>query len=80
MRLLFNLDTINTNKATGVDKIGARLLRIAAPVISSHVAKLINYSFSSGTFPERWKTENGIHNMYSSSCRDVKKILRIVRP
>ena len=31
-------------------------MRIAAPVIAPVVARLINFSFSSGSFPSLWKT------------------------
>ncbi|KAL9970767.1 hypothetical protein ACROYT_G023189 [Oculina patagonica] len=44
---------INPNKASGVDKISARVLRI--PAIAPSIAKLTNLSLSSGTFPQRWK-------------------------
>ena len=47
---------IGPHIASGIDKISARLLRIAAPVIAPSVAKLINLSFSTCKFPTRWKT------------------------
>ena len=33
----------------------ASLLRLAAPVITPSIARMISYSFSSRTFPHRWK-------------------------
>ena len=50
------LKKISRHKAAGIDKLSARLLRIAAPVIASSVSRLINYSFSIGSVPQRWKT------------------------
>ena len=47
---------IGPHKASGIDKISARLLLIAAPVIAPSVAKLINLSFSTCKYPTRWKT------------------------
>jgi len=47
---------ISPDKAAGIDKITARLLRLAAPAVAPSIAKLINLSFSTGTFPSRWKT------------------------
>ena len=46
---------ISPDKATGIDKIAARLLRLAAPAVALSIAKLINLSFCTGTFPSRWK-------------------------
>ena len=41
------------HKAAGIDKISARFLRIAAPILAPSIARLINMSFSTGTFPTR---------------------------
>ena len=46
---------ISPDKAAGIDKIAARLLRLAAPAVALSIAKLINLSFCTGTFPSRWK-------------------------
>ena len=32
------------------------MLKSAAPIIASFIARLINYSFSKSVFPQRWKT------------------------
>ena len=48
--------TISPNKVAGIDKAAARLLRLAAPAVAPSIAKLINLSFSTGTFPSRWNT------------------------
>ena len=45
----------SANKSVGIDGINASLLHLAAPVITPSIARMINYSFSSGTFPHRWK-------------------------
>ncbi|CAB4035230.1 Hypothetical predicted protein, partial [Paramuricea clavata] len=47
---------INPHKASGIDKISARLLRIVAPVIAPSITRIINMSLSTGKFPSRWKT------------------------
>ena len=47
---------ISPHKATGIDKISARLLRIAAITVVPSIARLINFFFTSGKFPTRWKT------------------------
>ena len=50
--LLVNL---NCNKATGVDQIGNRLLKEAAPSISQILSHIFNKSLADGIFPEYWK-------------------------
>ncbi|PFX17604.1 RNA-directed DNA polymerase from mobile element jockey [Stylophora pistillata] len=49
---------ISPHKAAGIDKISARFLHIAALILAPSIARLINMSFSTGTFPTRWKTAN----------------------
>ena len=50
-----NLKNLKTNKAYGLDKISARLLKDAADVISHSLTLLINKSFE-GCFPATWKS------------------------
>ena len=59
---------IGPHKASGIDKISARLLRIAAPVIAPSVAKLINLSFSTCKYPTRWKTAK-VTPLFKSGAR-----------
>ena len=51
--------SISPDKAAGIDKITARLLRLGAPAVAPSIAKLTNLSFSTGTFPSHWKTAKG---------------------
>ena len=53
--VLANLDT---TKATGPDKISARLLKETAPVISTSLCSLYNKSLNQGVFPQEWKIAN----------------------
>ena len=55
-QVITSLLRISPNKAVGIDRISARLLRISAPEIASSLAKLINHSIETGVFPKRWKT------------------------
>ena len=50
------LQSISSHKASGIDKLSPRLLKLAAPIIAPSIAKLINYSFNTASFPQRWKT------------------------
>lgn len=49
------LKTIDVSKATGLDEIGPRLLRISAPYISESITYLCNQSIKMGIFPDKWK-------------------------
>ena len=48
---------ISPHKSVGIDKISARFLRIAAPILAPTIARLIKM-FSTGKFPTRWKIAN----------------------
>jgi len=50
------LKNICSNKAGGIDNISARMLKLAGPIIAPSIAKLINCSFDTSVFPQRWKT------------------------
>ena len=50
------LKSISSNKANGIDKLIPRMLKLAAPIIAPSIAKLINNSFNTASFPQRWKT------------------------
>ena len=46
---------LNSKKATGLDDIQARLLKIAAPAISESLCFLLNFSLTSDKVPSDWK-------------------------
>ena len=49
------LNGVKINKATGIDKISNRILKLAAPVIYKNLTDLFNLSITSGVFPSDWK-------------------------
>ncbi len=55
--ILVNLDIF---KSTGPDGISNQLLREAAVPICEPLCHLLNYSLSTGYFPEVWKTAHVI--------------------
>ena len=71
-QVLTLLQKLSPRKAAGIDKISSQLLRIAAPVIAPVVARLINFSFSSGSFPSRWKTAKVSPLYKNGDSRDVQ--------
>ena len=46
---------LDPSKATGVDSLGPKIIKLAANSISYFIATLINKSISSGTFPSQLK-------------------------
>ncbi|MEW8544961.1 MAG: reverse transcriptase family protein, partial [Candidatus Thiodiazotropha sp.] len=49
------LSNIDVNKATGMDNIGPRLIKLAAPIIAGDITFICNYSISNSSFPDKWK-------------------------
>ena len=65
-RLLLGL---SSNKATGIDKISCKIIKLAAPVISDSLTLIFNQCMTLFCFPDEWKTakvvplyKNGIIN------------------
>lgn len=52
LKLLKNLPT---NKATGLDKIPCRLVKLSSPFIADSLCNIFNMSIISGIFPLEWK-------------------------
>lgn len=49
------LNKLDKSKATGLDKISARLIRECADLICVPICDIFNQSISQGTFPDDWK-------------------------
>ena len=49
------LDKLNSNKATGIDGIGPRILKLCGDYITIAIAHIINLSIDQGIFPYRFK-------------------------
>ena len=54
--VLKEISAMPTKEAVGIDGISCKLLKAAAPEIAQSVTKIINKSFTSGIFPDVWKT------------------------
>ena len=52
----YELRKLETNKAIGLDKISAKLLKDASEVIAPSIQKLINMSITQCCFPDLWKS------------------------
>ena len=71
-QVLTMLQKLSPHKAADIDKINSQLLCIVAPVIAPVVARLINFSFSSGSFPSCWKTAKVFPLYKNGDSRDVQ--------
>ena len=49
------LKKLNTKKATGIDGISVKVLKLAQPVITKPITQLINKSITTSTFPDKLK-------------------------
>ena len=57
------------SKATGLNKIPAKLLKDAASVIAKPVTYLINLTISTGEIPSQWK-EARVTSIYKTGMKD----------
>ena len=61
------LRSLNPCKSTGIDKIPAKIIRIAAPVIAESLTKIFNAAIFSETVPFDWKVARVIPSRKSGS-------------
>ena len=68
-KVLYQLTTLDSSKATGIDGIGPRLLKLAAPYIADDIAYICNQSINKSTFPNKWK-EAKVSPLHKSGTHD----------
>jgi hypothetical protein len=49
------LHGLSNNKATGIDKISSKIIKLAAPVISDSLTLIFNQAITLSSFPDEWK-------------------------
>ena len=49
------LSRISSNKATGIDKISCKMIRMAAPAIADSLTYIFNQAITLASFPDEWK-------------------------
>ena len=64
------LHGLSSNKATGIDKISCKIIKLATPVISDSLTLIFNQAITLSSFPDEWKIarviplyKNGQHNI-----------------
>ena len=62
------LSKLSKSKATGLDKISARLLRECSDIISNSLCLIFNHSISTGIFPDEWKCAK-VLPLFKQGCR-----------
>ena len=63
------LKSLDVTKATGLDCIGPRILKIAPEILSPSISYIINKSLTSGSFPQPWK-EAKISPIFKNGSKD----------
>ena len=61
------LDKLCKSKATGLDKISAKLLRYCPDLLSESLTVIFNCSINTGIFPDEWKCSKVIHYLNTLS-------------
>jgi hypothetical protein len=49
------LSTLSSNKATGIDKLSCKIIKIAAPAIADSLTYIFNQAITLSSFPDEWK-------------------------
>ena len=49
------LHGLSSNKATGIDKISCKIIKLATPVISDSLTLIFNQAITLSSFPDEWK-------------------------
>ena len=62
------LSLLNTNKSTGIDNIGPKILKLSANVITPSITFIVNKSIKSGEFPNAWK-EAKVKPLFKSGAK-----------
>ena len=63
--------SMSEGKATGLDEIGCKILKIALPVVLESLTFIINLSLQNGTFPQDWKHAKVMPIFKSGDAQDV---------
>lgn len=68
------IKNISIKKATGIDEISPKILKMASPVIKMPISQLLNKPFKTSTFPDKLKIAQvvPIHKKNSTMEKDTK--------
>ena len=74
------LNSLPVCKATGIDKISTKGLKLAVPVVSESLAQIFNKLLVSHVFPTKWKVAqvNALHKRGSRNILDNYRPISIL--
>ena len=64
------LTGLPSNKATGVDKISSKIIKVASPAIADSLTHIFNQAVTLSSFPDEWKTARVIP-LYKNGQRNL---------
>ena len=64
------LSGLSNNKATEIDKISCKIIKIAAPAIADSLTYIFNQAITQSTFPDQWKVAR-ITPLYKGDQRNI---------
>ena len=64
------LTSLLSNKATGVDKISSKIIKIASPAIADSLTHIFNQAVTLSSFPDEWKTARVVP-LYKNGQRNL---------
>ena len=68
---IFNLLCgLSSNKATGIDKISCKIIKIAAPAIADSLTHIFNQAITLSSFPDQWKVAS-VTPLYKNGQRNI---------
>ena len=62
------LHGLSSNKATGIDKISCKIIKLATPVISDSLTLIFNQAITLSSFPDEWKIARVIPLYKNGQC------------
>ena len=62
------LHGLSGNKATGIDKISCKIIKLAAPVISDSLTLICNQAITLSSFPDEWKIARVVPLYKNGQC------------
>ena len=64
------LNGLSSNKATGVDKISSKIIKIASPAIADSLTHIFSQAVTLSSFPDEWKTARAVP-LYKNGQRNL---------
>ena len=74
------LSNLNPNKATGIDNIPTKILKISSNCISQSLSSIINSTFEAAIFANKWKIAkiSRISKGNTAVCRDNYRLISVL--